>query len=583
MEDNAITRSDRSEVRMSNSPRRSPRIVAGLTSPVMSVHPSTYAMDSIHSQPDFGLRTIDFFDDSSEEGSLHELSPDKLAPDAELFQPTLSSAKRRQKNNPQEDQFVSRCEERRSVPVAEDDGYQPLSPIPIETQAEFVDTPSSSFNGSVDELLPGALRSSPPQVPRPAYLSSGRKKRPSSGIEQPSPLSSKNATRLLGAHAVAHEITLQALMRDEEALDRSLQTFAPVGPGNRNSILNLPPSMVAHDPRSPRTRTFSTPASKKVHVLPPPIDTSAARHSLPSNMIRTPYPFVVEKPRHSIGTGGLEPFGTPGMRSISVGTGTPHLQFESILTLSVRRCNTNSRSRVTTLIVPASHDYSAMRANIIGEKERQFKAIDFDDAELFRQLKAAYKQMTGFSVHLSARSLTRIAVCGPASQAADASYGWLHSPRSPRTQTSPWKSLTNTFSEEKILLHYKNPNQGKSRYAYVRWAHRLAAAQDDEDAQTPSTLVRGERQNEGLEFVVGWSVRRILAALLLIICLSVAATLLWTFLGRPSTPNSTETPSAGGFRDAGERVGTGVVMGICVLLVGLSGFFGWIGISWIVL
>ena len=50
-------------VRLSNSPASSPKFVTGPPSPAHSVHPES--MDSINIDPDPGIRTIDFFDDSS--------------------------------------------------------------------------------------------------------------------------------------------------------------------------------------------------------------------------------------------------------------------------------------------------------------------------------------------------------------------------------------------------------------------------------------------------------------------------------------------------------------------------------------
>jgi hypothetical protein len=40
---------------------------------------------------------------------------------------------------------------------------------------------------------------------------------------------------------------------------------------------------------------------------------------------------------------------------------------------------------------------------------------------------------------------------------------------------------------------------------------------------------------------------------------------------------------SGGFRGAGDRVGAGAVMGICVLLIGLSSMAGWMGLSWLII
>ncbi|KAI7342248.1 hypothetical protein KC336_g23244 [Hortaea werneckii] len=165
------------------------------------------------------------------------------------------------------------------------------------------------------------------------------------------------------------------------------------------------------------------------------------------------------------------------------------------------------------------------------------------------------------------------------------------------------KGLSDTFGEEKILLHFRNPAQGRARYAFVHWAHRLAAApaspahpphRDGSHnveaaaasaaAVPPSSsdgdLIRRLEQPEGLEFVMVWSVKRIVLVFLFVLAASVAATLVWILLGR-NTPAA--VPSQGGFRGAGDRVAAGVMMGICLLLLGLSSMAAWLGVSWLVI
>lgn len=84
--------------------------------------------------------------------------------------------------------------------------------------------------------------------------------------------------------------------------------------------------------------------------------------------------------------------------------------------------------------------------------------------------------------------------------------------------------------------------------------------------------------HEGLEFVVSWSVKRILAVLVAVVVLGLATALLWIFLGTGS-----RGLGSAGFRSAGDRAGTGVLIGICVLSFGLTGMGGWIGLSWLIL
>lgn len=564
-------------VRISDSPRRSPHITQALTSPVRSVHPEMRAMESLHSQPDFGHRTTDFFDDTSEDESANAMGPGGGATDVDFVEGRGSTTQKR-RSAPTSDPFASQCEGRRVTEQPDTEGYQPLAPaVQQEEHIRFAGTPSTSFNGSVDELLP-VDHSSPPQYLRASHPQSGRTPRSSAQIEhsddQQMAVPSSKKDQVLAAHAIAHEITLQALMRDEEALDRSM--LVPLEPAHRASL--LPAALRTHDPRSPRNQAFSSPpstSSKKVHVIPPPIDTSGPRRSLPADIVRTPYPFAPERVHR-------KDFG----RNPPSAALTPPPSFESTLTLSIRRCNPHSMRRVTSLIIPATNDFRAVRSSSYGEKDRHFRTLNFDDAEFFRQLRRCYRELSGPVRVLSARSLRRIIVSGPASKAADAGYGWLHQPRSPRVLA--YRGLSDTFSEEKILQHYRKPPLGRARYAFVHWAHRLAAAppvptpQADEniEATIDRDLVRRMEQPEGLEFVVGWSVSRILLVFLSIVLLSMGAALLWIFLGRGTTGVGSQH---GYLKGAADRVVSGVVVGICVLLLGVSGMAAWLGISWVVM
>ena len=90
--------------------------------------------------------------------------------------------------------------------------------------------------------------------------------------------------------------------------------------------------------------------------------------------------------------------------------------------------------------------------------------------------------------------------------------------------------------------------------------------------------------------MLSWSVLRLSLALVLVLVASVAAVLLWVLLGRSRSFMNPDAYSLddtmihdGGFRGAGNRVGAGVVMGICVLLIGLSSMAGWMGVSWLVI
>ncbi|KAF2173762.1 hypothetical protein M409DRAFT_16035 [Zasmidium cellare ATCC 36951] len=582
-------------IRFSNSPRRWTTITQSLASPVRSVHPETTdtgMMESINSQADFGHRTADFFEDSSEDeaGGIGEAV---TAPDNDFREKPPSPSKRKQPP-PSAQSLVSQCEPKRvTLPPEEpgSEGYQRLeSNLNQQLHAQTTDetTPDTSFNGSVEEmdLVADQEGRTGPSYPKPARLSSGRTARSSGAwryepsMDQRMSMHSDKLDQRLGVHAVAYDFLLRGMLNDQEIMRRDPKRSSAV----RASM--LPQQLRLHDPRSPRDNIFPSDMersnstlskSKKVHVVPPPIDTSGPRPSLPENFVRTPYPFTSDRINRK--DFGREP---PSATESPIGAS------ESILTLSIRRANPHSLPKVTSITIPASNDFTAVGAGQ-GEKQKHFKALVFDDAEFFHQIRLAYVELSGPRRFFSARSLARIAVSGPATRAADAGYGWLHQPRSPRVLA--YKGLTDTFSEEKILQHYRNPGLGKSRYAFVHWAHRLAAAPpparstafptDDEHPDSPNAeLVRRMEQPEGLEYIISWSISRILSALLIIVLLSIVAVLLWTFLGKSTTPN---WPSNGGFRGAGDRVGTGILIGIFVFLSGMGCFAAWLGVSWLVL
>jgi hypothetical protein len=136
--------------------------------------------------------------------------------------------------------------------------------------------------------------------------------------------------------------------------------------------------------------------------------------------------------------------------------------------------------------------------------------------------------------------------------------------------------LTDSFSTEKLLAGFKRPKGGRGRMAFVRWAQRLAAVPDTsspaighgEEGGQGMDLVRRRDEIGGLEFVVGWSWRRILAAMGVVVGLALATVSIWVFVGvGGSGPES--------------RVSTAALLGIVVFLVGLGLVGAWLGVSWI--
>ena len=173
--------------------------------------------------------------------------------------------------------------------------------------------------------------------------------------------------------------------------------------------------------------------------------------------------------------------------------------------------------------------------------------------------------------------------------------------RGPRLLVS--RGLTDTFSEEKLMRLYSRPKEGRAKYAWVHWARMVAAAngtleagsgrekteKDGAEKEREDVFAGPTRDEEadvgmgsgrsdfvtGLEFVEGWNIGRILVAFGVVLVLSLLATLLWVFFGT--------TWIHVGFRGAGERVVTGLLLGLLVLFLGWTGVGGWLWVSWLFL
>ncbi|KJX98847.1 hypothetical protein TI39_contig386g00013 [Zymoseptoria brevis] len=591
-----------SNVRYSDSPQRWTRITeTSLPSPARSIHPehSVNRMDSIDSQVDFGLRNTDFFEDESSDDEPLPAKKASLPGSAamETEERPISPVKKRSKTpGPMIKPFVSQCEPKGRTgedwPLQPGEGeYQRLDSnlatlAPIRTS-----TPSTTYTGSIDEFandLPAAdADTNMPRRPKSTRKSSARTPRSSgnwknndhpSDQQRRSPRDgrrsqtyadpristySEKVEQRLDIHAIAHEVYLNGLFRDEELLHQhKMHAISPVQPARiRESML---PSSLRPGPRrgSPPTvppRPTSDSAlgnrgpGKKVHLVPPPIDLTGTHHSLPENLVRTPYPFSATRHQKDFST-----------------TSTPLLapsNSESLLTVSVRRARKSTATpRITTITIPASSSYSVLPHTDSSPPQ------SYDDASFFLALRRAYKSLVPLPFRvLSARSLRGIQISTLTK--FDHERGWLPGSRSPRRVAG--KGLTDSFSPESILAGFKKPKRGKGRMAFVGWAQRLAAVdqppaagEDERDAGVE--LARRRDDGEGLEFVAGWSWRRILMAVGVVVGSSIAAVLLWVFLGI-------------GRGGPGGRVGTGSALAVVVFLVGMGCVGAWLGISWLVM
>ena len=656
--------------RLSNSPANSPRVVSGRASPAKSEEGEMeQGLQSINRQEDMGMRTTDFFDDTSDTASDPARSAGfshtaENGGSEEKKSSTTAYKKLHSKGRP-----ANETEQNRDAPSKKPSRDSRLHPFLRLTSgygahhvgpSVFEHTESSS-GGSVDELSTAESRQLYHQFPGIGRsIQQDPSPRTSAAVDDNDLKTSRNSKndRFLSAHA----ITMQALLRDER-LGRDIMSPLTEEPRTSDLFASLGHRLEDKTETSNthgRKRSKSAPARKRVSLIPPPININSPKRTLPEDIVRTPYPFLNRKdpillredsilkssPTHSAHESSHYP-----NRNYNFNLDTT----DCVLTLSIRRANpSRAPPRISRLVIPStSNDFRSVRHSTVNVREKHFDGLGFDDAELFRCMRDEYAKLAGPGRFFSARVLKRMAVVAgddvcsgdggnppcrrPSSTNGssnnDNPYRHVPSLRSPRLVAH--SGLSDTFSEHKLLLHFHSRMMGKARYAWVHWARRLASCpartnpyepfQPHRPAPVPplpprhpdhrhppnwpltdngvgsgpdphsgprdsgvevDELEREVEQYEpaGLEFVPGWAVGRIVAAVVVVIFLAVVAAMLWTLLGLPRKDLET-LPGYGdtGFRGAGGRVETGCVLGVLVLIVGWTGIAGWVWLSWAIM
>ncbi|KAF1357938.1 hypothetical protein EJ07DRAFT_126547 [Lizonia empirigonia] len=266
---------------------------------------------------------------------------------------------------------------------------------------------------------------------------------------------------------------------------------------------------------------------------------------------------------------------------------------KSVLHVSLQKYQKQPKRQRAKITIPS--DLSTTSPN-------RHRAIDFDDMYLAECLRQSHCELAGSWAkrHLSARKLRYIRL--------SQNSAWSDSASNPTHQeVAPSRLLASgagpgtgedarPFTEEKLMHLYKYPKTGKARYTWVHWARRVALSNTaalprphtSSSSQQQHSVLESERSEdkEGsvvrhhisplsdtfttVHFVHTLSTLRILVALVLILVTSALAALLWVFLG-----------VNGGWlsdvqRQRGDRVGSGMAVGVLVLLLELLGFGAWV-------
>ena len=328
-------------------------------------------------------------------------------------------------------------------------------------------------------------------------------------------------------------------------------------------VRNIPDGLRSH----PVRRAATVPTRKRVSFpAPPTLEIKPEHRSLRQTIVSTPYP--------SHPTTVMEDSG----RGISN-------RREAMLTLVIH----NSQTRVPLtkkLVIPGSHGMTLEDSS--HERKPKILAnlrINFDDEKLAKLIKKEYLCMRGaFRSILSARNVQDVKIFSYSTTSdlidkMDSAY------------SNPFvKPENRDLGEAQMLALFRKPCFGRRKHAWLEW---IAKRPEN------SLSYASGKHNLALQLVEGWCIWKIASTLLTLLALSAVATLLWIFLGiggdSLNLPNiyitsdpemSTEVQkiqgsSHVGFRGAGGRVQTGVLLGTLVLMLGWTGTGAWILLSWL--
>ena len=418
----------------------------------------------------------------------------------------------------------------------------------------------------------------------------------------------------------AHLTTMQAL-----------KALSPSG-----SIPEIPDRSfhAATSAEPPTSRSFSN----SRHIKLSPISVKD-RNNLPSHFVKTPYPFSAKKefpkpatrPRHHNPDGRLDSgygedsgYGgedstigysdVKGKQVLGLMSGGEHNDLRSRLernaeaqgVIRIQDSHNDMHNHKSVLHLSLQNDHKAVNrrqariiipSDLAATSPNSRHDVDFDDKYFAECLRSAHKELSGSWVQrcFSARKLRYICLRQSSAWSETHESVAFHEPNANKLLASGAGSDIEdmTFTEDKLLHLFNHSKSGKARYTWVHWARRVAMAHLDSKSRLqtsgssqPASYEESVEGKEGsvihhaisspldtimtVQFVHTLSTLRILVAITLILMTSALGALLWIFLGVGS----------GWMGDFGlqsaSRVGSGMVVGILVLLLELLVFGVWV-------
>ncbi|MCJ1238054.1 hypothetical protein MMC14_006042 [Varicellaria rhodocarpa] len=231
--------------------------------------------------------------------------------------------------------------------------------------------------------------------------------------------------------------------------------------------------------------------------------------------------------------------------------------------------------------VETSHSKESGCNSWLGGKRR----VNFDDEGLFKLMRSQYRRLRGgwISRFLDARGLKNISL-----------LSYTHLSQLAARDENPVKRKTfhamdKVFAEERMLELFISPRKGRGGLEWVEWVGGLDENHNgDVDGSDDTGKAIKEKEKIAVELVEGWNGGKIALAVGFVVFLSVAVVVLWIFLGVGGEQagflgfRGIGKEGEAGFRGAGGRVETGVLLGVLVLLMGWTGVAAWTGLSWFV-
>jgi hypothetical protein len=250
-------------------------------------------------------------------------------------------------------------------------------------------------------------------------------------------------------------------------------------------------------------------------------------------------------------------------------------------TLTIRLTVSNHPLLTRTVSIPLHSPASPTTPT----SDRETQAKSYDDDALFTSLRKEYYTLIGPTRRFFlARKLANISYHGPG-------------------------STFNDFDTLDFLSHFTHPSLGKKRRKWILFVRNISQSISTSSTSrdglpyplmpylrsTLPSFPSGTSNQDielasyqptpllpCLEFSHKLHAVKILLAVFLTLILSVAAVLLWTFLGLPRSAD-VGVDGVPGWHNSASRLETGLVLGFVVAVLWVIGMAGWVGVSGILL